>query len=358
VTATPIDAPANIAKPLAAQRKDEQLVHVSLVSRHAAETLLRQTDDGAGRHHCDTGVMQLHLGWRPEADWLVVLDSFAQAIPVTVPRERRVLFVTEPPGIKTYSAGFANQFGTLVSPVPVPGYIGNWLHTQSSLPWFYGIEFPAAGGNAFARLNLTDLRAMPCPTGKQARISVICSTKSKLPRHRQRLDLLAHLKQQFPSQIDIFGSGFQQIPDKADAIAPYRYHLVLENTDIDHFWTEKTADAYLGFALPLFSGCANIGEYFAEQSLVRLPEIEDRAAVCATISQVLNTDPYLQRLDAIREARHNLIERYNMMAVVAGLATAEPPSAAAPRLVQPTLLRVTRDFNGLTGWIRGRTLPA
>ena len=46
--------------------------------------------------------------------------------------------------------------------------------------------------------------------------------------------------------------------DKAEAIAPYAYHLVLENNYIDNFWTEKLADAWIGWALPLYLGAPNL----------------------------------------------------------------------------------------------------
>jgi Glycosyltransferase family 10 (fucosyltransferase) C-term len=322
---------------------------ISLLSRHPLRSALRQSDDGSGRF----GNVQIELALHDHSQWLAVYDNIGEPLEVRIPRAQRALFVTEPPGIKTYSAGFANQFGTLISPVAIPGYKGRWLHTQSSLPWFYGVEFVSAT-EVVSRLNLTDLRNMSCPPGKLARISVVCSKKSQLPRHRQRLALLDHLSAAFPGQIDIFGNGFQSVADKAVAIAPYRYHLVLENTDVAHFWTEKTADAYLGFALPLFSGCANIGDYFAEGSFVRLPDIEDVAAITAKIAEVLHTDPFAARLDAITTARTQVLERYNLMATLAGLATDTYACASEP-LSQPFLLRPARDFEGLSGWWRGRS---
>jgi Glycosyltransferase family 10 (fucosyltransferase) C-term len=182
---------------------------------------------------------------------------------------------------------------------------------------------------------------------------VVCSKKSQLPRHRLRLALLDHLSTAFPGQIDIFGNGFKSVADKAIAIAPYRYHLVLENTDVAHFWTEKTADAYLGFALPLFSGCANIGDYFTGDSFVRLPDIENLVGITASIADVLQTDPFATRLDAITTARKLVLERYNLMAALAELANSTTNSSPG-RLSQPFRLRPARDFEGLSGWWRAR----
>ena len=43
------------------------------------------------------------------------------------------------------------------------------------------------------------------------------------------------------------------IPDKWDAIAPYKYHIVFDNllSNRTH-WSEKLADSFLGFSLLLF----------------------------------------------------------------------------------------------------------
>ena len=100
--------------------------------------------------------------------------------------------------------------------------------------------------------------------------------------------------QAFPGQIDLFGRGFKEIGDKADVIGPYRYHLVLENSACPHFWTEKLADAYLGYCLPIFSGCANVVDYFPPDSLVRLPDIADHSGA-VTIVGIFSWDERTQR---------------------------------------------------------------
>jgi Glycosyltransferase family 10 (fucosyltransferase) C-term len=325
-----------------------QTTTIALLSRHDVYSLMRQSEDGAGRFANAQVELSLHDG----TSWLAVYDNISAAVPVRVPRAQRALFITEPPGIKTYNAGFANQFGLLISPVKIPGYQGRWLNAQSALPWLYWMEF-ISPGRIVSRLSLKDLRALPCPPDKASRISVVCSKKSQLPRHRHRLALIDHLCVAFPDKIDVFGHGFRPIPDKAMAIAPYRYHLVLENNTIDHFWTEKTADAYLGYALPLFSGCANIDDYFPAASFIRLPDIDDVTAITASIADVLNNDPFADRLNAITGARTLVLDRYNLMAVLAALVDSPNDVDRGP-LAQPYLLRPARDFNGLSGWLRGR----
>jgi hypothetical protein len=319
------------------------MLKIALRSRHEMTPLLRQTDDAHGLHNG----LALHTLPADDADWLVVVDDIAMAEPTLVPKERRILFVTEPPGIKPQAPEFTNQFGIAVSPFALDGYTGRWIESQSALPWFYGA--PLVNGQFVPRLTLAELKAMPVPANKQPRLSVVCSTKSKLPRHRERLALIEALRAAIPDAIDVYGSGFQMIPDKADAIDPYRYHLVLENNDIPHFWTEKLADPYLGFALPIFSGCANVTEYFSPSSMVRLGDIGDHAAAVAVIRDVLARDPWEQYLDAIRAARTKLIENYNLFSMIAAIATAEPATAMPRLATHDTLRPPPRVFRGTFG---------
>lgn len=304
---------------------------IAFLSRHAWPWL-RQTEDGAGHHQGVT--FTLTAG--PDDDWIVVYDDIRAPVSTHVPASRRILFVTEPPGQKRYKPQFANQFGTLVSPYAIKGYRGRWIAQQPAINWFYGIDFDA--GTPVSRIGLDALRNLPVPGDKKKRISVVCSTKARLPGHRARLALLQRLRDEFGDSIDLYGRGFRPIGDKADVIAPYRYHLVLENSACPHFWTEKLADAYLGYALPIFSGCSNVTDYFSERSMVRLTDVADHDAAVRVIGELLEKDPWADRLEDIRAARSELIERQNVFSVIARLTqtTAVHPQPAAPdELIRP-----------------------
>ncbi len=58
--------------------------------------------------------------------------------------------------------------------------------------------------------------------------------------------------------------------------------------------------AYLGYALPIYSGCANVGDYFPLGSLVRLPDVHDHEGVITTVRGLLRDDPWAARLGDIR----------------------------------------------------------
>ncbi len=330
---------------------------VAFLTRHRWPWM-RQTDDGAGHH----GALTFNLAAGPDDDWLVVFDDISQPVSTRVPASRRILFVTEPLGQKRYKPQFANQFGTVVSPYAIGGFHGRWIASQPAINWFYGVAIE--GGNAVSRLDLGGLRNLPVPADKAKRISVVCSNKTRLPGHRARLALLERLRAEFPDDIDVFGRGFRPIGDKAEVIAPYRYHLALENSDCPHFWTEKLADAYLGYSLPIFSGCSNVTDYFSEHSMVRLSDVNDHDGAVRIIADLLDKDPWAERLDAIGAARTELIERQNIFSVIARLTAGAaarsqrtaveeviwpgPQCGPVRSLVRPLLERARRLATGAT----------
>jgi len=99
---------------------------------------------------------------------------------------------------------------------------------------------------------------------------IIYSDKKLTEGHVKRHEFVASLKAHFGDELDIFGRGFRYVSDKWDAIADYKYHIVIENSRFPHYWTEKLADAFLGWSLPIYYGCPNITDYFDPNSFVSI----------------------------------------------------------------------------------------
>ena len=96
------------------------------------------------------------------------------------------------------------------------------------------------------------------------------------------------LRPEVGADCDIFGYGFQPIADKWDALAAYHYHLVLENSCVPDYWTEKLRMPFLAWCVPLVWGCPNLADYFPADSFVALGSERCRrslAQVRQTISQ-------------------------------------------------------------------------
>lgn len=294
---------------------------ITLQSEHEVVWFIRQTPAASGRW----GHNQFVVG-AADADALVVIDDLAANITTTVPRQRRILVVTEPPGMRAYPRKFLDQFGVVLSPYTLETGPAKLVLTQTGLPWFLGVKFAASG--PVATLSYEDLAAL-APMPKEPRISVVCSTKTNLAKHRLRLGFVEKLQASLGDRVSVFGRGFVPIDDKFDAIAPFAYHLVLENNDLGHFWTEKLADAYLGWSYPVFSGTPHAPADFPPGAMLPIDIARPDPAISA-IAKLLGDHPYEGYIPVLREARQRLLTEHNMFAVLSRAVDQLDPAAATP----------------------------
>jgi len=191
------------------------------------------------------------------------------------------------------------------------------LHVSAlGLNWHVGLD----RSSHRYRYGYDHLAALACPE-KQNRIAVVCSNASKTEGQRRRLALLEGLKQRLGDRLVHFGRGFEPIDDKMEAILPYRFQRVLENGVEPHYWTEKLADAYLGWAYPVYLGCPNVADYLPAEALLSINDLGvDTAA--ARIAELLDQPLGPRREAALAEARHRILNVYNPFAWAAHWAEA------------------------------------
>lgn len=251
-------------------------------------------------------------------DWLAVYDDMAPS-----PGERfstrieslacaplHTLFITmEPSSIKTYGYDFLDQFGVIITSQE-PWAITNSqaVYTQPALRWFYG--------ESKQHLRTWDEMTQSPPEYKTGNLSAVCSSKQqKNTVHADRYAFTMRMKELIP-EMALFGRGVRPIDDKADALDPYRYHIVIENHQAPHHWTEKLSDAFLGLTLPFYFGCPNAADYFEPQSFIQI-DVRDPEGAANIIRNAIATNQYEQRLAAIRESRRRCLNEYNLFALIA-----------------------------------------
>ena len=120
--------------------------------------------------------------------------------------------------------------------------------------------------------------------------------------------------------IDVYGHGFKPIPDKWDVIAPYKYHLVLENSVIKDYWSEKLADSFLGFSFPIYHGCPNIYDYFSKDSLSVI-DINNIDQAVKILQNIIEGNIYDNSMQAIDISRNQVLNQYNIFNLMSELAT-------------------------------------
>lgn len=241
------------------------------------------------------------------ADFAVVLGNAHPRDRFGCAPENTLFIAGEPLAKKLYPQAFYRQFGHVVDSHPASHHPN--LHVSAlGLNWHVGLN---RSSNSY-RYGYDYLSALTCPD-KQNRIAVVCSNASKTEGQRQRLALLDGLKRRLGERLVHFGRGFESIDDKMDGILPYRFHLVLENSVLPNYWTEKLADAYLGWAYPVYLGCPNVGNYLPADALVSINDL-DVGAAAARIAGLLDQPLDPQREAALAEARSRVLNVYNPFA--------------------------------------------
>lgn len=170
---------------------------------------------------------------------------------------------------------------------------------------------------------------------------MISSNKVFTEGHRVRYEFVMKLQAHFGEDIQVFGRGINEVADKWDAIAPFRYHLALENSAFDDYWTEKLADAYLARSFPIYYGCPNLERYFEPKSFLSI-DLQQPQQAMQRIEALLADDPFEQRQQQLERARNLVLEQYQLfpLAVRHLQEMAQRPASPAKRLkLKPYLWR-------------------
>lgn len=299
---------------------------VRIVKSWTSPDLLRQTPGGKGVW----GDCQFTLEPVSRCDYLVALNHVPKEITIEVPRSNIWCVVQEPPdpSFRWIEKGFPYYGRVFTQDERLRGK--KITHTHGSLPWHVG-------------RNYDELHGQP-PPAKSRDLAWITSNLAANAGHRRRLAFLARL-QQAKVPFDLFGRGFQPLPDKWDGLAPYRYGIAVENHSAPHYWTEKIMDCFLAGTMPLYFGARNIGDYFPADSFVWL-EIEDPDAP-RKVAEIIRSDRAERNRDAILEARRRVLEEYQFFPRMAQLIAEDQRANPAPvheRVTLPQMPDLTNYY--------------
>ena len=247
-------------------------------------------------------------------DYWFVLEGLGKKKETTVcPKANTVFIAHEPPTLKTYKSEFLHQFAAVItSDVKIDH--PNPIFQHSGLPWHVGRKQKDHVNIEFSR-DYDELKAITS-IPKTKLLSVITSSKMMSEGHRRRLEFAKRLKTHFGDKIDLFGRGLDEVEDKWDALADYRYHVAMENSAVDHYWTEKLADAFLAGCHPIYYGCPNVTDYFPSGSLTSI-DINNPEKAIAVIEACIEQNRYKSSKQKIWEAREKVLDTYNLFALIA-----------------------------------------
>jgi hypothetical protein len=281
---------------------------VGILRNYHGARLQRQLPDGSNAWGAVRFVIDdIH----EPCDVLVVLNKLIRPVEVQCGEVWQI--VQEPP-LPPFTWIFDGQgaYARVYSPnrPRLTSRSGRHICSHGALPWHVDKSF-------------SELIAM-APPEKTERLSWITSDKAWFPGHKRRLKFLEALRQKRLA-VDLYGRGFTPIDDKFDALAPYRYSLAVENYSGADYWTEKLADCFLSWTMPIYFGCTNLAAYFPKGSFVQI-DINDQRAP-DKIRQLIDSDVYLEQREAISEARRRILYEYQLFPfIVSKLAPSPVPT--------------------------------
>ena len=243
-------------------------------------------------------------------DAWVVYDNLLKPATNRIERSRTILVTGEPPSIRRYRSVFTSQFGAVRTCQPNVEH-PHLVRAHEAQPWHFGMHRCRSHPQI---LDYDALVVMSAPSKKKL-LSVIASNKTMTEDHRQRLRFVEELKSAFGDQIDVFGRGIRDVPDKADAIWDYRCHIVLENDHSEYYMSEKLPDSFLGWSYPFYSGGAFADSVFPKGSFGRIDMYDPRRSI-ATIRAHLENQDRVQSLELIAKARLIVLDELNLFSVL------------------------------------------
>ena len=242
-----------------------------------------------------------------ECDLLVVLNASSKDLYVKIPPKARWLFSQEPPveHHKWIISSF-RHFDRIYA-FWDKHYSHNIIHLQTALPWHINKSYDEL-------LLLTKTEAI---LNKKKTLSWITSDQKKLSGHSLRMSFKDFLLQE-NLNFDLWGRGFTPIEDKFDGLYPYKYSIAIENYSCNDYWTEKIADCFLSWTMPIYYGAKNITKYFPEKSMI-LIDPNDKEKSLSIIKDAIANNLFEERINDIEEARDLILNKYQFFPFIVQL---------------------------------------
>lgn len=282
-------------------------------------------------------------------DFWVVQGKGLRSVQTCRVAPKNIIFLaTEPEPVLVYPHDYLRQFGMVCTCQSRTLRWGNKagrpkvVMSPPVLPWFVGYDYPDAGGQPRITLDYDSLSANAFPP-KEKLLSVITSDKAFTQGHINRLRFVERLREHYGDKVDIYGHGFRPVNDKWEALAPYKYHIVIENSSEPYYWTEKLSDCLLAGAFPLYYGCPNLSDYIPRSAYEPIDVLRPDDAF-AVIDRAINDNLWEQRKDALMEAKRLMLDEYNMFEQIARLC--DGLDASLPK--QDVSLQPCRSVHSLT----------
>lgn len=272
--------------------------------------LARQSPGGSLRWGDVQFVADDHAG--PVDAW-VVYGSIGRKVTLRCPPDDVHFISGEPTTVRPeYDGRFLDQFSLLIGAREFTGRRS--IRCQPMLPWHFGWD-RRTGRVSHTYDSLKMLRPSDVP--KTMELSTVTSGKAFTKGHRERVELIEYLRSKIPPTVfECRGRDSSPVDDKAEVILPARFHLAIENSRFDDYWTEKFTDPILGWSTPVYFGAPNMDHYVPPESFIDLRSL-DGPECLERIEQAMARGTGPEHLDALHEARTRVLDQFNFLPAMA-----------------------------------------
>lgn len=259
-----------------------------------------------------------------KADYWIIVGDVDLDEEICEVDARNIIFMTgEPRSIKSYdiSSDFVNQFSRVFTSqsdfkhakvFPCRPPINWWIDGGS--PIKSKEEFDKWQGDGLGYDDFKNLREVK----KDKILSVFCSNKIFTAGHKARFNFCQKLQDHFKDKLDWFGAGVRPIESKWGGIAPYKYHITLENSQSPDYWTEKLMDPLMVLTHPVYCGATNIKEYFTDAQITEI-DIKYPKTAIAKIEKLIAENFYEKNFEQLISARDLAMDKYNLFNLISDI---------------------------------------
>ncbi|MDQ6472093.1 glycosyltransferase family 10 [Flavobacterium sp. LHD-80] len=229
-----------------------------------------------------------------ECDYLVILDYPKEDFTIKVNKNNILHLCLEPPNEFSKYRQYANKnVKWIFNQLDIKK---NNILSHGALPWHINKDF-----DFLSELNVETL----C---KENSIAWITSNQRTSKGHKARMKFLDEIK--LEPFVHLYGRGIQPIQDKWDVLSKSKYAIAYENFQNDFYWTEKIADCFLSYTMPLYFGCNKIENFFPANSYIQIDPNDKHIKLF--LKEITKSNKWEENLDAISKARQLILNEYQL----------------------------------------------
>ncbi len=125
-------------------------------------------------------------------------------------------------------------------------------------------------------------------------ISIIASGKNQTTGHILRHEIIQRTK----GMVDVYGGGYRFIPNKLEALKDYRFSIIIENCQVNGYFTEKLIDCMVTGTIPIYWGSSSINNEFNHLGLLTFNTADEFISLISTVKY---SDMFENAYHAIQE---------------------------------------------------------